>query len=126
MTEHASAVTCKFPGCENPPEPATARPGRPPEYCADPAHTPVTAWRERRRLADAERGITTSGAETEQLVTTAPVTGAELVRQMRDLADTLTAIAEWLTGTVASLGEPTAAQAGVEAARAGRGARRIH
>jgi hypothetical protein len=42
------------------------------------------------RLADAERGITTSDAETEQPVTMARVTGAELLRQMRELADTVT------------------------------------
>src|SRR6516164_6770230 len=118
MTEQASVITCKFPGCENAPEAATAKPGRPPEYCADTAHNPVTAWRERKRLADAERGITTSEAETEQPVTMARVTGAELLRQMRELAGTLTATAERLTGTVATLGDPTAAEAEVEAARA--------
>ena len=117
MTEQASTATCKFPGCENPPEAATAKPGRRPEYCADPAHNPVTAWRERKRLADAERGITTSEAETEQPVTMARVTGAELLRQMRELAVTLAATAERLTGAVAALGDPTAAEAEVEAAR---------
>ena len=35
MTEQTSTATCKFPGCENPPEPAAAEPGRPPEYCTD-------------------------------------------------------------------------------------------
>jgi len=55
MTEQTTAATCKYPGCENTPEAATARAGRRPEYCADPAHNPVTAWRERKRAADAER-----------------------------------------------------------------------
>ena len=40
MTEQTSTATCKFPGCENAPEPAAAKPGRPPEYCADPRTTP--------------------------------------------------------------------------------------
>ncbi len=88
MTEQtsqpASAVTCKFPCCENAPEAATAKPGRPPEYCA------VTAWRERKRLADAERGVTTTDADTEQPVTMARVHGAEILREMRALADKLT------------------------------------
>ena len=30
MTEPATTVTCKFPGCQNAPETATAKPGRPP------------------------------------------------------------------------------------------------
>ena len=63
MTEQTSTATCKFPGCENAPETATAKPGRPPQYCTDPVHNAVSAWRERKRLADAERGVTTSEAE---------------------------------------------------------------
>src|SRR5690348_8972923 len=120
MTEQTSAstATCKYPGCENTPEAATGKAGRRPEDCADPAHTPVTAWRERKRLADAERGITTSEAETDQPVTMARITGAELLRQMREMADTLTAAAERLTGAVATIADPTAAEAEVEAARA--------
>ena len=117
MTEPTTTTTCKFPGCENAPE-RTAGPGRPPEYCADPAHNRVTAWRERKRLADAERGVTTTEAETEQPVTMARVHGAEMLRQMRDLAGQLSAVAERLTGTVATLGDPTAAEAEVESARA--------
>src|SRR5690349_3027096 len=120
MTDQTSAVaaTCKFPGCENAPETATGKAGRRPEYCADPAHNPVAAWRERKRLADAERGVTSSEPETDQPVTMARVTGAELLRQMRELAGTLAATAERLTGTVAAIGDPTVAEAEVEAARA--------
>src|SRR5216683_3335527 len=110
MTEQTSTATCKFPGCQNAPETATAKPGRPPQYCADPAHTPVSAWRERKRLADAERGVVTSDAETEQPVTMARVTGAEMLRQMRDLAGQLAGVAERLTGAVATIGDPTAAE----------------
>ena len=111
-----STATCKYPGCENPPEPATG-PGRPREYCADPAHTPVSAWRERKRLADAERGIITSQAETEQPVTMARVTGAEMLRQMRELAGQLAGVADRLTGAVTTLGDPAAAEAEVDAVR---------
>ena len=64
MTEQTSTATCKYPGCEATPERA-AGPGRPPEYCADPGHNKVTAWRERKRLADAERGVATTDADTE-------------------------------------------------------------
>ena len=118
MTEQTSTATCKFPGCQNPPRPAGAEPGRPPQYCTDPAHNAVSAWRERKRLADAERGVTTSEAEAEQPVTMARVTGAELLRQMRELAGTMTATAERLTASVATIGDPTAAEAEVESARA--------
>src|SRR5260221_10908495 len=117
MTEPTTTTTCKFPGCENPPEP-TPGPGRPGGFCADPGHNKVTAWRERKRLADAERGVTTTDAETEQPVTMARVTGAEMLRQMRDLAGQLGGVADRLTGTVAALGDPTAAEAEGESARA--------
>ena len=115
MTEQtsqpAATATCKFPGCENPPRPAGTEPGRPPQYCTDPAHNAVAAWRERKRLADAELGLTTSEADAEQPVTMARVTGAELLRQMRELAGTMTATAERLTASVATIGDPTAAEA---------------
>jgi len=63
MTDHPSTVvTCKFPGCQAPPD-RTAGPGRPADYCADPGHNMVSAWRERRRLIDAERGVTTTDAD---------------------------------------------------------------
>src|SRR5580704_2168255 len=116
MTEQTSTATCKFPGCQNAPEPAAAK-GRPPEYCADQGHNAVAAWRERKRLADAERGVTTSEADVEQPVTMARVTGAEMLRQMRDLAGQLAGVTERLTGAVATLGDPGAAEAEVEAAR---------
>ena len=96
MSEPTVTETCKFPGCANAPEPASAKPGRPPEYCVDPAHNPVSAWRERKRLADAERGVTTTEAEVEQPVTMARVTGAEMLRQMRDLAGQLAGVADRL------------------------------
>jgi len=112
-----TTTTCKYPGCENAPE-RTAGPGRPADYCADPGHTKVTAWRERKRLADAERGVTTTDADTAQPVTMARVTGAEMLRQMRELAGQLSALGEHLAVTVATLGDPTAAEAEVQSARA--------
>src|SRR5258708_29923535 len=117
MTEQTSAVTCKYPGCEAPPE-RTGGPGRPAEYCADAGHNKVSAWRERRRLADAERGVTATEAEAEQPVTMARISGAEMLRQMRDLAGRLSGVADRLTGAVATLGDPAAAEAEGESARA--------
>ena len=89
MTEQTDTVTCKYPGCDQPARQAP-KTGRPPEYCDNPEHDGVTAWRERKRLAVVERGVTTSEAETEQPVTMARVTGADLLRQMSVLADKIT------------------------------------
>ena len=72
---------------------------------------------ERKRLAAIERGTTTSDAEAEQPVTMARINGAELLRQMRALADTLTTTAGRLTSAVADLGDTGAAEAEVAAAR---------
>ena len=114
--QSSTTATCKYPGCQDPPEPASG-PGRPPQYCADPGHNAMTAYRERKRLADAERGVTTTAEPgTDQHVTMARITGAELLRQMRDLAGTLTATAGRLTGAVATMADPAAAEAEIEAA----------
>jgi nucleoid-associated protein YgaU len=56
--------------------------------------------------------------DAEQPVTMARATGAELLRQMREMADKMTAIAGRLTTSVATIGDPTAAEAEVEFARA--------
>ena len=89
MTEQpTAAATCKYPRCENPPEPPSG-PGRRPQYCAEAGHNAMTAYRERKRLAGAEPGMTTGDADTDQPVTMARMTGAELLRQMRELAGTL-------------------------------------
>jgi hypothetical protein len=50
-------VTCKYPGCQNAPETAAAKPGWSPEYCAGPARNPRhrvagTAAPGRRRAGD--------------------------------------------------------------------------
>src|ERR1700730_16125363 len=115
LTEQpTAAATCKYPRCENPPEPPSG-PGRRPQYCADPGHNAMTAYRERKRLAGAEPGMTTGDADTDQPVTMARMTGAELLRQMRELAGTLAATADRLTGAAATMTDPTAAEAEVEA-----------
>ena len=77
----------------------------------------MTAWRERKRLADAERGATTTEADTEQPVTMARQTGAEILRQMRDLAAKLAESPDRLTEAAATLGDTGAAEAEIESAR---------
>src|SRR5258708_19792518 len=113
MSEQTSTVTCKSPGCEASPD-RTGGPGRPAEYCADPGHNKVSAWRERRRLADAEHGVTTTEAEAEQPVTMARISGAEMLRQMRDLAGTLSGVADRPTGAATTLRAPPPPEAHVQ------------
>jgi len=50
MTDQATAETCRYPGCQDPPEPVSG-PGRHPQYCADPGHNAMTASCERKKLA---------------------------------------------------------------------------
>ena len=65
MTEQTTAaVTCKFPGCDNAPEPASG-PGRPPEYCRR-SHR-QRDYESRRRAA--ELGL----SETEVVLTRASI-----------------------------------------------------
>jgi len=109
--------TCKYPGCGEPAAPATG-PGRPPEYCEGRGHTKVTAWRERRRLATAEAGTAASPADTDNPVTMARVTGAELLRLLRAEADRVAGIAERLREAIETMTDPTAAEAEIEAVRA--------
>ena len=102
---YTTSATCAFPGCDQPTAPPPATGGRS-RYCDDPEHNATTAFRARR----ARGGVTTSEAETEQPVTMARVTGAELLRQMRELASTMTTTAERLTTAVATIGDTTAAE----------------
>src|ERR1035438_633216 len=117
MASETTRTTCKFPGCDQPAARAVG-PGRPPEYCEGREHTKVTAWRERHRVAAAEAGTVTSAADTEQPVTMARVTGAELLRSLRAEADRVSGIADRLRGAIATIGDPTAAEVEVEAMRA--------
>src|ERR1035441_10787590 len=113
MTEQAdtTTTTCRYPGCQHALAPARGQPGRPPEYCEDPGHNRVTAWRERRRLHAEQQGIVTSAADDEQPVTMARVSGAELLREMRAMSDRLAGVAGRLAEAAATGAPPTPAQA---------------
>jgi len=116
-TTGTAGTTCRFPGCDRIVARATG-PGRPPEYCEGRGHTKVTAWRERRRLAAADAGTATGAADTDNPVTMARVTGAELLRLLRAEADRVAGIADRLREAVATVTDPTAAEVEVEAVRA--------
>jgi colicin import membrane protein len=112
-----TVTTCKFPGCDQPAAKASG-PGRPPEYCEGRGHTKVTAWRERRRLAAAQAGTPAGVTDTDNPLTMARVTGAELLRSLRSEADRLAGITERLRDAVTTVTDPTAAEAELEAVRA--------
>lgn len=78
-TTTVARQTCEYPGCRLPAAPAAGT-GRPPEYCAGRGHTRVSAWRERRCLAADLAGTTISPAEDGNPLTTARMTGADLLR----------------------------------------------
>src|SRR5580698_1533575 len=118
MTSDNPATTttrnpCKYPSCDQPAAKPSG-PGRPPEYCEGRGHTKVSAWRERRRLADAAASL----PDTDTPVTMARVTGAELLRLLRAEADRVSDIADRLREAVETVTDPTAAEAEVEAVRA--------
>ena len=116
-TTTTERTVCKYPGCGQPAARAGGT-GRPPEYCAGRGHTRVSAWRERRRLAAEQAGTTISPAEDGSPLTTAKMTGAELLRSLRAEADRITALGAGLRERIDTLTDPTAAEAEVEAVRA--------
>src|SRR5215469_10798603 len=91
----AASKTCSYPGCAQPAK-AAGETGRPSDYCEDPKHNKVSAWRERKRL-QAERAGTVTAADTDRPVSHARVTGAELLRSLRSEADRLAGIVRQLS-----------------------------
>ena len=109
--------TCRYPAAGSPPPQRPGPAGR--RSTAPGAATPACrAWRERRRLAAEQAGTTISPAEDGSPLTTAKVTGAELLRSLRAEADRITALGAGLRDRIDTLTDPTAAEAEVEAVRA--------
>lgn len=114
-TTTVARETCKYPGCGQPAAPASGA-DRPPEYCAGRGHIRVSAWRERRRLAAEQAGTTISPAEDGNPLTTAKMTGTELLRSLRAEADRIAALGTGLRDRIDTLTDPSEAE--VEAVRA--------
>ena len=117
-TTTIARTACKYPGCGQPAAPAAGR-LRPPEYCAGRGHTRgsarggnSTGW------SPGRPGTTISPAEDGSPLTTARMTGAELLRSLRAEADRITALGAGLRDRIDTLTDPTAAEAEVEAVRA--------
>lgn len=112
MSENPAVVekrTCRFPGCQRPPEAPEASTGRPPEYCDDPTHNRASAWRARQQTSDAA----TRAAETRP-VDSARQRASEITGQVsgmiEHLGQQLTALVEELR----TVGDPEAAEAQIE------------
>src|SRR6266496_1993409 len=108
----ALPVTCKFPGCTNPPVPAGDGPGRKPGFCTNPDHNATNAWRERQRLDRAARGENADKADdapgSDMPVTMARLTSVELLRQIRAEGDKLSAAFDRLVREASVISNPVA------------------
>ena len=107
---------CSYPGCGQPARPG-GETGRPSDYCDNPRHNKVSAWRERKRLAAEQTGTATT-ADTDWPVSHARITGAELLRSLRTESDRLAGIVRQLSDAAETVADPVAAEAEVEAIRA--------
>src|ERR1700739_4330167 len=111
MTEQAARTraTCKYPGCENSPAPAT-KPGRPPGFCELEEHDKLSAWRERQRLDAEPRGDVVNEAQQAEPVTYSLTAGAELLRQVRAAGERQRTDIDRLIVHLDRLGEPHTTQ----------------
>ena len=72
-TAEEEAPQCRFPGCDNPPEPkAPGVTGPAPKYCEREDHNPLTAYRAKGRKPAGDQAAVPAAAEDENR----PVTGA--------------------------------------------------
>lgn len=104
--------TCRYPGCDQPPTPAEAGTGRPPEYCADPAHNRANAWRARRAAAAAPPG---PDQQDGRPVETARQRAGVLHAQVRELGEHLVGQLSTLVEELRTVGDPEAVEVELEA-----------
>jgi len=118
MIEQATGTrpTCKYPGCENPPAPAT-KPGRPPGFCELEEHDKLSAWRERQRLDAEARGDVVNEAQQAEPVTYSLTAGAELLRQVRAAGERQRTDIDRLIAHLDRLADPTSSEVEVATAR---------
>ena len=118
MIEQATGTrpTCKYPGCENPPAPAT-KPGRPPGFCELEEHDKLSAWRERQRLDAEARGDVVNEAQQAEPVTYSLTAGAELLRQVRAAGERQRTDIDRLIAHLNRLADPTSSEVEVATAR---------
>ena len=120
MTDQTAGtkVTCKYPGCENPPVPAT-KPGLPPGFCELEEHDKLSAWRERQRLDAEARGDVVNEAQLAEPVTYSLTAGAELLRQVRAAGERQRGDIDRLIAHLDRLADPTSKEAELKTALRG-------
>lgn len=108
--------TCKYPGCDQAAEASTG-PGRPPEYCDDPEHNALSAFRARRAT---ETGADTAEADaaTDRPVTMSTATAGTLHERAAAQIDELTTTLGRMLAELRTSADPDAAAAEVTAAHA--------
>src|SRR6266508_1848369 len=102
--------TCGYPGCERAAQASTG-PGRPPEYCEDPEHTALKAWRARHATGRAEQQQPDDlGRPVSMAAARGSALRDELVRTVTQMQDQLTRV----MADMRTLGDPDAAAAQIE------------
>lgn len=112
MSENPAAVekrTCRFPGCQRPPEAPEASTGRPPEYCDDPTHNRASAWRARQQVSD----VAPRAAEARP-VDSARQRASEITGQVTGMIEHLGQQLTVLLEELRTVGDPEAAEAQME------------
>ena len=106
---HTHARICRFPDCPRPVVPAES-PGRPPEYCDDPAHHRAAAWRERQRRQGAS-----GGPSDVRPVDAARQRASEIRGQVAGLMEHLEHQLHALVGELRTVADHEAAEAQIDA-----------
>lgn len=114
MTTADSTRTCRFPGCTEPAVASDEGVGRPPEYCADPAHTRGAAWRARRAARAAKEGRQVPD-DLDRPVTMARARAGELINQLVNQVEQLSTALDRTVEELGTLGDPEAVAIQIEA-----------
>lgn len=105
----AGAAVCAFPGCTRPPIPYEGV-GQPSKYCADAKHTPLTAYREKKRRQRAGGAEEAPDRPVKAAVESAGVYRTDVLAAVRQLLDSLPAVVERLE----TMADPEAAAAEIQ------------
>lgn len=115
MTEPAVETrVCRFPDCNHSVAAPQGGTGRPPEYCDDDAHTPAAAWRARQRARRVIAGLQAVADEDAPVTAALRVRGEAAMGIAVDVAS-LTALLDRIAEAQATLADPEAAAAQMDA-----------
>ncbi|MFC9892078.1 hypothetical protein ACFVMC_00150 [Nocardia sp. NPDC127579] len=104
----STVVTCGYPRCVELAA-RTGKRGRPSQYCDNPGHTAVTAWRERQKItAKDAKAAARQPAPVERPVSEATDTLAGLVRRLEELRGEMVATFDDAGDLLATITDPRA------------------